>query len=709
MAVSPKSIPLEQGDCLGGYRIVETLGAGGMGVVYRAVQVQLNRQVALKVLAPSAKLGQEARQRFLQEARLAARVSDPCIIRVLDAGDERQLLFIVYELIHGPSLRERLRERQRFQPGEAVTIVRACTRALAAIHAQGILHRDLKPDNILMCPTRGPLLGDFGCARDLTGESVQTTQGAVVGTVPYLSPERVCGNPAVPASDIYSLGIMLYELLTGRLPFIHRDLATILYMHMAAPIPRVREAVPEVPEALDDLVTRALAKSPETRIASAAELLRELARFPPAPEAGLEPARLTPRAASPAKARQSPARETAPHGMPQARRITALAAACGVGVLGTWWLLQAVQPPKPAGAPARVAAVERPARTASSTALAQQPALVVRSFGLLRVLLSTSHELSEKHARQDPRVDSARFQGVILPIWTRLLQSLQETFSAPAAPDRGDPELLLARSFLAGRKTGADLTDIASRERVSQDPTESLNLAALVRYQSGLDDFRKRGGEEALRFLQRLPERVHASREPFLLAGLASLETLARFTPDATKQLASRRHPIAAVARELMPALTRPDATDPRNLLAAEALLCALGEAGERSTQVSLCEDALAPLRAAASAPPTPAFIQAFVMRLMLEARRLELKADFRGYTATASARARALDEWRQLAGVARATVNGPAWQDFGRTGGLPPAGAAPDLFQEGLRWTQYCEGQVAFLLRELGGAGSAR
>ena len=707
MPADQHGVPLARDDYLGGYRIVEKLGAGGMGVVYRAVQVQLNREVALKVLSPSARLGREARERFLQEARLAARVSDPCIVRVLDAGDERQLLFIVYELIHGPSARECLRERKRFPPAEAVAIVRACAQGLAAIHAQGILHRDIKPDNILMCPTRGPLLGDFGCARDLTGESVQTTQGAVLGTVPYLAPERVCGNPAVPASDVYSLGAMLYELLTGRLPFIHRDLGTILYMHMTAPIPRVRDTIPEVSEALDGLITRALAKTPETRIASAADMLRELERLAHGPETAQDASRPSVAPSAPRAARRLVAKETAPPPNARASRATVLATAAGAVLLGgTWWGLHPTPSPRLPPPPQRDA---RPVVAALSSA--ERAALVSQSTALMAMLLSTSRDMVEKHQRQDPRVDPTRFRAVILSIWTRLLLSLQKVFSAPlpVGPTLGDPELLLVRTFLAGRTTGADLTDIASLERMRQDPTESLNLAALARYQAGLDDFRRRGGEEVLRFLQRLPDSLHASQEPFVLAGLASLETLARSAPGAGKLPHARRHPVTTVARGLVPGLAGPGCTDPRNLLATESLLWALGEAGERSTALSLCEASLPSLRAASPGPRTQAWLQAAVMRLMLEARRLDLKADFRAYTASATSRAQALQEWKQLAASARVTLKDPAWRQFGRPGSAPAFASPPDLFQEGLRWSKYCDGQVRFLLRELGDTSPER
>jgi non-specific serine/threonine protein kinase len=262
------------------YRIEAELGRGGMGTVYRAHDALLERDVAIKVLSNTG-LGTEGRTRLLREAQAVAKLNHPNIVTVYDAGEVGGAPFIVMELVAG----EALRRLPTPTLADALTYARQICAALVHAHGHGIIHRDLKPENVIVFPSPSERreggvemrvkLMDFGLAWSENAPRL-TQDGVLMGTVAYLAPELILGNQASPQSDLYAFGVMLYELLAGRLPFEGSDLALLLGQHLHAPVTPPRTHNPDIPPDLDALVVRLLSKAPEERPASAAEVLTAL-------------------------------------------------------------------------------------------------------------------------------------------------------------------------------------------------------------------------------------------------------------------------------------------------------------------------------------------------------------------------------------------------------------------------------------------------
>ncbi len=277
--IRPKNLQpqLEISRMSGRYQLEEPLGHGGMASVYRARDTELGREVALKALAENLTGDEELRKRFLREARLAARLSHPNVASVYDVGEEEDgRPYIVMELVEGATLAE----RGRVSPEEARGLALQAARALAHAHEAGLVHRDVKPANLLLRRDGTLKIADFGIAR--AAETTRLTQaGTVLGTAAYLAPEQALGEDVTSAADVYSLGAVLYELLTGRPPFEFDSLADLAEKQQAMAIAPVRELAPETPSDLEDLVMRCLARNPSYR-PSAAELVQELE--PSAPE-----------------------------------------------------------------------------------------------------------------------------------------------------------------------------------------------------------------------------------------------------------------------------------------------------------------------------------------------------------------------------------------------------------------------------------------
>jgi len=202
----------------GRYEIVEKIGSGGMGVVWKAKDKILDRHVALKILRPEMSEDQAFVQRFRQEAKAAASLSHSNIVNIYDVGQDRGLHYIVMELVEGQTLRDKLNEAGRLSVDEAVNIAIQICLGLAHAHACGIIHRDIKPQNILITNTGQVKVADFGIARAL-GSASNTGKSIVVGSASYLSPEQVTNQAVTAASDLYSLGVVLYEMVTGELPY----------------------------------------------------------------------------------------------------------------------------------------------------------------------------------------------------------------------------------------------------------------------------------------------------------------------------------------------------------------------------------------------------------------------------------------------------------------------------------------------------------
>jgi WD40 repeat protein/predicted Ser/Thr protein kinase len=259
---------------LGGYRVLSVLGTGGMGAVFRAEDLRLKRQVALKVMRPTLAREPDARERFLREAQAAAALSHDHITPVYQVGEDREVLFLAMPLLQGETLGARLRREKPLPMDEALRITREAAAGLAAAHERGLIHRDIKPDNLWLEAGSGRVkILDFGLARAVEGSSQITHSGLIVGTPNYLSPEQANGSPVDARSDLFSLGVVLYEMLTGRKPFERQSLtATLSAIADADPEP-LQFAQPETPDDVADLVDRLLAKNPAARFATALEVV----------------------------------------------------------------------------------------------------------------------------------------------------------------------------------------------------------------------------------------------------------------------------------------------------------------------------------------------------------------------------------------------------------------------------------------------------
>src|SRR5215211_823026 len=260
------------------YELRTLVGSGGMADVYLAGDEVLGREVALKLLKERYAEDEEFVERFKREARSAAALSSPYIVPIFDWGEtEDGTYYITMEYLPGGTLKERIMATGALRPQAATEVALQVAKALKAAHALGIVHRDIKPRNILVSDSNHTKVADFGIARAVEATTISHT-GDILGSAKYMSPEQAAGEQAGPASDLYSLGVVLYEMLTGRVPFEIETPADVPIRHALAPPRRPKEVNPEVPEGLDAITMRLLATNPEGRYGSADELIEELQR-----------------------------------------------------------------------------------------------------------------------------------------------------------------------------------------------------------------------------------------------------------------------------------------------------------------------------------------------------------------------------------------------------------------------------------------------
>ncbi len=261
----------------GRYQVVGLVARGGMATVYEAVDQRLDRRVALKVMHPVYAEDPEFVERFISEARSAARLSHPGIVAVFDQGTDGDVVYLAMEFVDGHTLRQLLRQNGKLSAEDALAILDPAIDALGAAHRAGIVHRDVKPENILVAADGRVRVADFGLARAVDG-STTATRGVLLGTVAYVSPEQTLGQAATPRSDVYAAGVVLYELLTGHPPHTGATDFIIARKHTEEDVPAPSVEVTEVPALVDDLVRRATARDPQQRYASAGELLTAVRR-----------------------------------------------------------------------------------------------------------------------------------------------------------------------------------------------------------------------------------------------------------------------------------------------------------------------------------------------------------------------------------------------------------------------------------------------
>jgi serine/threonine protein kinase len=264
--------PLASGSRLAGYRLEAQIGAGGMAVVFSAIDERLSRRVALKVLTPDLADDAEFRERFMRESRVAAAVEDPHIIPVYEAGEADGTLFIAMRFVSGGDLRSIMQREGPMTPVRAAAFISPVASALGAAHRAGLVHRDVKPGNVLVDTQPGRpdhvYLSDFGLSKSVVSTTGLTTAGHFLGTPAFAAPEQIAGEKVDGRADQYALACLAFQLLAGSAPFAHTEPMAVLWAHTSKPPPSLVAVRPDLPSSVDQVLVRALEKEPANRFAS---------------------------------------------------------------------------------------------------------------------------------------------------------------------------------------------------------------------------------------------------------------------------------------------------------------------------------------------------------------------------------------------------------------------------------------------------------
>lgn len=258
------------------YQLTERIGEGGMAEVFLGTDIRLKRDIAVKVLRPQYSSDKQFLDRFLDEARAMAGFSHPNIVNVYDAGRERGRSYIVMEYVPGTDLRNLIKERGPLPIEQALKVIEQVAQGVAAAHSKDIVHRDIKPGNVLITPDGAVKVADFGIARAVSDSKQLTEPGVVWGTTAYLSPEQIRGDTATPASDVYSIGVVLYEMLSGKPPFQGEDRVAIALQHLHDEPTPLSEKNPKVPRGIEYIINRAMSKQASQRYSDADEFARAI-------------------------------------------------------------------------------------------------------------------------------------------------------------------------------------------------------------------------------------------------------------------------------------------------------------------------------------------------------------------------------------------------------------------------------------------------
>jgi hypothetical protein len=472
---------LASGTIVGGYRVDGTLGEGGMGVVYRATQLSLNRTVALKVLATELSDDPTFRERFRREGLLQAAIEHPHIVSVYEAGETEHGLFLAMRMVRGPTLKDRI-QGGNVDQADALRILLAVAEALDAAHEVGLTHRDVKPQNILIGAREHAYLADFGLTNvpdEAAGRLTGT--GQFIGTIDYVSPEQVRGEGATSASDVYALAGVLYECLTGEVPFARPTEAAALYAHLSDPPPKVTDKRPDLQAEIDEVVARGMAKDPVARHSTATELMQDAGRAlgTSLPEPGMRPA-------APVAGAGAGAAATAP----------SPAAGGAIVDMGDATVTRdipkpgtpTIPAPVPGAATARAGAPPRPAERAPSRGLVVAGAAVlVVIAGLAGILLggSGSSDEEEPQAAFGSSVSAGGLDLSFPDDWSRRpggadIEGLALSDEIALAPERQRGALLAAGTT---NGSGPTLLPSAFLKRLPDQPSgEAVQLGELQAY-----------------------------------------------------------------------------------------------------------------------------------------------------------------------------------------------------------------------------------